>query len=175
MQNSFYTKWWFWFIIAVVVIVVVGGKNNKEEATTAPAEPKKEIKQEQPKQDIQAQPEKKEQPKQDVQAQPEKKEQAKQDVQQSASGFTNPVKNIDKTAAMNAVKEKAKKDFPDDYMTQNYVAEEQAKAFDHLNGIELKSQEELNVMKNAISDFPNDFMTTKYVYEEQIKAMNKQQ
>ncbi|MGG1826452.1 hypothetical protein [Bacillus mycoides] len=146
MQNSFYTKWWFWFIIAVVVIVVVGGKNNKEEATTAPAEPKKEIKQEQP----------------------------KQDIQQSASGFTNPVKNIDKTAAMNAVKEKAKKDFPDDYMTQNYVAEEQAKAFDHLNGIELKSQEELNVMKNAISDFPNDFMTTKYVYEEQIKAMNKQ-
>ncbi|PGY09492.1 hypothetical protein [Bacillus cereus] len=147
MQNSFYTKWWFWFIIAVVVIAVVGGKNNKEEATTAPAEPKKEIKQEQP----------------------------KQDVQQSASGFTNPIKNIDKTAAMNAVKEKAKKDFPDDYMTQNYVAEEQAKAFDHLNGIELKSQEELNVMKNAISDFPNDFMTTKYVYEEQIKAMNKQQ
>ncbi|RWS39046.1 hypothetical protein EKA14_26465 [Bacillus mycoides] len=160
MQNSFYTKWWFWFIIAVVVIVVVGGKNKKEEATTAPAEPKKEIKQEQSKQDIQAQP--------------EKKEQLKQDVQQSASVFTNPIKNIDKTAAMNAVKEKAKKDFPDDYMTQNYVAEEQAKAFDHLNGIELKSQEELNVMKNAISDFPNDFMTTKYVYEEQIKAMNKQ-
>ncbi|WP_422118090.1 hypothetical protein ACORE2_28805 (plasmid) [Bacillus thuringiensis] len=146
MQNSFYTKWWFWFIIAVVVIVVVGGKNTKEEATTTPTEPKKEIKQKQP----------------------------KQDVQQSASGFTNPIKNIDKTAAMNAVKEKAKKDFPDDYMTQNYVADEQSKAFDYLNGIELKSQEELNVMKKVINDFPNDFMTTKYVYEEQIKAMNKQ-
>ncbi|HDX9641168.1 TPA: hypothetical protein ACGXMH_005105 [Bacillus mobilis] len=161
MQNSFYTKWWFWFMIAVVVIVVVGGKNKKEEATTTPAELKKEIKQEQPRQD--------------VQAQPEKKEKLKQDVQQSASGFTNPIKNIDKAAAMNAVKEKAKKDFPDDYMTQNYVAEEQSKAFDHLNGIELKSQEELNVMKKVISDFPNDFMTTKYVYEEQMKAMNKQQ
>ncbi|WP_445661748.1 hypothetical protein [Bacillus sp. FSL H8-0545] len=119
---------------------------NKRNITTAPAEPKKEIKKEQP----------------------------KQDVQQSVSGFTNPIKNIDQTAAMNAVKEKAKKDFPDDYMTQNYVAEGQDKAFDHLNGIELKSQEELNVMKNAIGDFPNDFMTTKYVYEEQIKAMNKQ-
>ncbi|MDZ4619298.1 MULTISPECIES: hypothetical protein [Bacillus cereus group] len=160
MQNSFYTKWWFWFIIAVVVIVVVGGKNNKEEAITTPTETKKEIKQEQPKQD--------------VQVQPEKKEQSKQDVQQSASGFTNPIKNIDKTAAMNAVKEKAKKDFPDDYMTQNYVADEQSKAFDYINGIEIKSQEELNVMKKAINDFPNDFMTTKYVYEEQIKAMNKQ-
>ncbi|PFF27112.1 hypothetical protein CN335_30060, partial [Bacillus thuringiensis] len=79
-----------------------------------------------------------------------------------------------KTAAMNAVKEKAKKDFPDDYMTQNYVADEQSKAFDYINGIELKSQEELNVMKKVINDFPNDFMTTKYVYEEQIKAMNKQ-
>ncbi len=149
-------------------------KKTKEEATTTPIEPKKEIKQEQPKQNVQIQPEKKEQPKQDIQAQPEKKEQPKQDVQQSASGFTNPIKNIDKTAAMNAVKEKAKKDFPDDYMTQNYVADEQSKAFDYLNGIELKSQEELNVMKKVINDFPNDFMTTKYVYEEQIKAMNKQ-
>ncbi|PFM11650.1 hypothetical protein COJ40_08810 [Bacillus cereus] len=174
MQNSFYTKWWFWFIIAVVVIVVVGGKNKKEEATTAPAEPKNEIKQEQPKRDVQAQPEKKEQPKQDIQTQPETKGQTKQDVQQSASGFTNPIKNIDKTTAMNAIKEKAKRDFPDDYMTQNYVADEQSKAFDHLNGIELKSQAELNVMKKAINDFPNDFMTTKYVYGEQIKAMNKQ-
>lgn len=107
MQNSFYTKWWFWFMIAVVAIVVVGGKNNNEGATTTPTEPKKEIKQEQP----------------------------KQDVQQSASGFINPIKNIDKTAAMNAVKEKAKKDFPEDYMTQNYVADEQSKAFDYINGI----------------------------------------
>ncbi|MFN6793528.1 hypothetical protein ACTFRD_30880 [Bacillus cereus group sp. MYBK249-1] len=168
--------------------MVVGGKNTKEEATTTPTEPKKEIKQKQPKQDVQVQPEKKEQPKQDIQTQPEKKEQPKQDiqtqpekkeqpkqnVQQSASGFTNPIKNIDKTAAMNAVKEKAKKDFPDDYMTQNYLADEQSKAFDYLNGIELKSQEEVNVMKKVINDFPNNFMPTKYVYEEQIKAMNKQ-
>lgn len=72
---------------------------------------------------------------------------------------------------MNAVKEKAKKDFPD---TQNYLADEQSKAFDYLNGIELKSQEEVNVMKKVINDFPNNFMPTKYVYEEQIKAMNKQ-
>ncbi|MGN4255149.1 hypothetical protein ACTFO4_26120 [Bacillus cereus group sp. MYBKT14-1] len=154
--------------------MVVGGKNTKEEATTTPTEPKKEIKQKQPKQDVQVQPEKKEQPKQDIQTQPEKKEQPKQNVQQSASGFTNPIKNIDKTAAMNAVKEKAKKDFPDDYMTQNYLADEQSKAFDYLNGIELKSQEEVNVMKKVINDFPNNFMPTKYVYEEQIKAMNKQ-
>lgn len=65
---------------------------------------------------------------------------------------------------MNAVKEKAKKDFQDDYMTQNYVADEQSKVFDDINGIELKSQEELNVMKKVINDFPNNFMTTEYVY-----------
>ncbi len=65
---------------------------------------------------------------------------------------------------MNAVKEKTKKDFQDDYMTQNYVADETSKVFDYINGIELKSQEELNVMKKVINDFPNDFMTTEYVY-----------
>ena len=59
-------------------------------------------------------------------------------------------------------------------MTQNFVAEEQSKAFDFLNSIEIKSQEELNVMKNALKDFSNDFMTAKFVYEEQMKAKNKQ-
>ena len=104
--------------------------------------------------------------------QPEKKEDPK--PEQPTGAFANPVKSINKTEAMNKVKEKAKQDFQDDYMTQNFVAEEQSKAFDFLNGIEIKSQEELNVMKNALKDFPNDFMTAKFVYEEQMKAKNKQ-
>ena len=84
------------------------------------------------------------------------------------------MKSINKTDAMNKVKEKAKQDFQDDYMTQNFVADEQSKAFDFLNGVEIKSKEELNVMKKALGDFPNDFMTAKFVYEEQMKAKNKQ-
>lgn len=124
------------------------------------------VQQEQPKQ---------EQPKQEPQQpapQPEKKEEPK--PEQPTGAFENPVKSINKTDAMNKVKEKAKQDFQNDYMTQNFVADEQSKAFDFLNGIEIKSQEELNVMKNALKDFPNDFMTAKFVYEEQMKAKNKQ-
>lgn len=118
-----------------------------------------------------------EQPKQEPQQpapaqQPEKKEEPK--PEQPTGAFENPMKSINKTEAMNKVKEKAKKDFQDDYMTQNFVAEEQSKAFDFLNSIEIKSQEELNVMKNALKDFSNDFMTAKFVYEEQMKAKNKQ-
>lgn len=104
--------------------------------------------------------------------QPETKEEPK--PEQPAGAFANPVKSINKTDAMNKVKEKAKQDFQDDYMTQNFVADEQSKAFDFLNGVEIKSQEELNVMKKALGDFPNDFMTAKFVYEEQMKAKNKQ-
>ncbi|MEB9970783.1 hypothetical protein ACVCK3_21355 [Bacillus cereus] len=123
------------------------------------------------------QPVQKEQPKQEPQQpapaqQPEKKEEPK--TEQPTGVFENPMKSINKTEAMNKVKEKAKKDFQDDYMTQNFVAEEQSKAFDFLNSIEIKSQEELNVMKNALKDFSNDFMTAKFVYEEQMKAKNKQ-
>ncbi|PEF09405.1 hypothetical protein CON23_26960 [Bacillus thuringiensis] len=118
-----------------------------------------------------------EQPKQEPQQpapaqQPEKKEEPK--PEQPTGAFENPMKSINKTDAMNKVKEKAKQDFQDDYMTQNFVAEEQSKAFDFLNGVEIKSQEELNVMKKALGDFPNDFMTAKFVYEEQMKAKNKQ-
>lgn len=109
---------------------------------------------------------------QQVAQQPEKKEEPK--PEQPTGSFENPMKSINKTEAMNKVKEKAKQDFQDDYMTQNFVAEEQSKAFDFLNSIEIKSQEELNVMKNALKDFSNDFMTTKFVYEEQMKAKNKQ-
>ncbi|PHD65722.1 Branched-chain amino acid permease [Bacillus toyonensis] len=112
-----------------------------------------------------AQPEKKEEPKQ---------QQQQQQQQQSTGSFANPVKDINKTKAINRVKEKAKQDFKDDYMTQNFVASEQTKAYDFLYGIEIKSQEELNIMKNALKDFPNDFMTAKFVYEEQMKAKNQQ-
>lgn len=104
-----------------------------------------------------------------------KKEEPKKEQEQSTGAFANPVKSIDKASAMNKVKEKAKQDFPNDYMTQNFVADEQSKAFDFLNGVEIKSQEELNVMKKAIGDFPNDFMTAKFVYEEQMKAKSKQE
>ncbi len=126
-------------------------------------------------QQVAQQPVQQEQPKQEPQQpapQPEKKEEPK--PEQPTGAFANPVKSINKTDAMNKVKEKAKQDFQNDYMTQNFVADEQSKAFDFLNGIEIKSQEELNVMKNALKDFPNDFMTAKFVYEEQMKAKNKQ-
>ncbi len=126
-------------------------------------------------QQVAQQPVQQEQPKQEPQQpapQPEKKEEPK--PEQPTGAFENPVKSINKTDAMNKVKEKAKQDFQNDYMTQNFVADEQSKAFDFLNGIEIKSQEELNVMKNALKDFPNDFMTAKFVYEEQMKAKNKQ-
>lgn len=104
-------------------------------------------------------------------SQPEKKEEPKQ---QPTGSFANPVKDINKTEAINKVKEKAKQDFKDDYMTQNFVANEQTKAYDFLYGVEIKSQEELNIMKNALKDFPTDFMTAKFVYEEQMKAKNQQ-
>lgn len=84
------------------------------------------------------------------------------------------MKDINKTEAINRVKEKAKQDFKDDYMTQNFVASEQTKAYDFLYGIEIKSQEELNMMKNTLKDFSNDFMTAKFVYEEQMKTKNQQ-
>ncbi|HDR8126528.1 TPA: hypothetical protein QC448_001287 [Bacillus cereus] len=130
-------------------------------------------------QQVAQQPVQQEQPKQEPQQpapaqQPEKKEEPKPEPEQPTGAFENPMKSINKTEAMNKVKEKAKKDFQDDYMTQNFVAEEQSKAFDFLNSIEIKSQEELNVMKNALKDFSNDFMTAKFVYEEQMKAKNKQ-
>ncbi len=75
---------------------------------------------------------------QQVAQQPEKKEEPK--TEQPTGAFENPMKSINKTEAMNKVKEKAKKDFQDDYMTQNFVAEEQSKVFDFLNSIEIKSQ-----------------------------------
>ncbi|HFK1681889.1 TPA: hypothetical protein ACGXND_001705 [Bacillus tropicus] len=126
-------------------------------------------------QQVAQQPVQQEQTKQEPQQpapQPEKKEEPK--PEQPTGAFENPMKSINKTDAMNKVKEKAKQDFQDDYMTQNFVADQQSKAFDFLNGVEIKSQEELNVMKKALGDFPNDFMTAKFVYEEQMKAKNKQ-
>lgn len=147
---------------------------------TLDAEVKK-LKEELAKKEQSTQPVQQEQPKkEDVKpetqqpaAQPEKKEVPKQE--QTTGTFANPVKSIDKTETMNKVKEKAKKDFQDDYSTQNYVANKQSKAFDYLNNIEIKSQEELNIINKALRDFPDDFSTAKYVYERQMKAKGEQE
>ncbi|MGQ0515551.1 hypothetical protein ACT453_28070, partial [Bacillus sp. D-CC] len=70
-------------------------------------------------QQVAQQPVKQEQTKQEPQQpapQPEKKEEPK--PEQPTGAFENPMKSINKTDAMNKVKEKAKQDFQDDYMTQ---------------------------------------------------------
>lgn len=113
-------------------------------------------------------------PKESVPQEQPKQEDSNPEPTPEQSIFINPMTNIDKATAMNKIKEQAKVDFPDDYMTQNYVRDEQSKAYDFLAAVKIDTQEQLNVINNALKDFPNDFMTAKYVYEEQMKALQQQ-
>lgn len=80
------------------------------------------------------------------------------------------VQNTDpkKEAVMAKIKEKAKKDWPNNYSTQEYWINEQSEAYDYMETIEDNS-----IKKQAQRDWPLDFSTQKYWYEEQIEAKNR--
>ncbi|WP_412851021.1 hypothetical protein ACL0VS_08540 [Chryseobacterium sp. PMSZPI] len=78
--------------------------------------------------------------------------------------------NIDskKEAILTKLKEKAKKDWPNDYSTQEYWIDEQLEAYDYMETIEANP-----IKQQAQKDWPLDFSTQKYWYEEQIEAKKR--
>lgn len=84
--------------------------------------------------------------------------------QEIAVQHTDPKKE----AILFKLKEKAKKDWPNDYSTQEYWINEQSEAYDYMETIEDNS-----IKQKAQRDWPLDFSTQKYWYEEQIDAKQR--
>lgn len=73
-----------------------------------------------------------------------------------------------KDAVIAQLKEKAKKDWPNDYSTQEYWINEEIQAYDYMETIE-----DNPIKRQAQKDWPLDFSTQKYWYEEQIEAKER--
>ncbi|WP_426274849.1 hypothetical protein ACN9MN_11145 [Chryseobacterium sp. S-02] len=73
-----------------------------------------------------------------------------------------------KEAIIIKLKEKAKKDWPNDYSTQEYWIDEQLEAYDYMETVE-----DNPIKQQAQKDWPLDFSTQKYWYEEQIEAKKR--
>jgi hypothetical protein len=73
-----------------------------------------------------------------------------------------------KEAVIAQLKEKAKKDWPNDYSTQEYWINQEIEAYDYMETIEDNS-----IKRQAQRDWPLDFSTQKYWYEEQIEAKER--
>ena len=67
------------------------------------------------------------------------------------------------------LKSKAKKDWPEDYITQEYWITEQIDAYHYMQII----SNEDRIKKKAQRDWPLDFVTQKYWYNEQIEAKER--
>lgn len=91
-------------------------------------------------------------------------------VASTSSSFTNPYAQLNESTVKAEVKAQAEKDFPDDYMTQDYAVQEQIKSFRYLRDYNITSEVEETQMQKAMNDFPNDYMTAQYAFEEQMKA-----
>ena len=68
------------------------------------------------------------------------------------------------------LKEKAKRDWPNDYTTQEYWINEQKEAYEYM-----KSIPNDEIKKKAQRDWPLDFSTQKFWYNEQIEAKKRLQ
>lgn len=66
------------------------------------------------------------------------------------------------------LKERAKRDWPNDYTTQEYWINEQIEAYEYMLQIPDNS-----IKRKAQQDWPLDFNTQKYWYNEQIEAKER--
>lgn len=66
---------------------------------------------------------------------------------------------------LDQIRAKAQQDFPDDYVMQKFVYDEQLKAYKYMKSLPASS-----IKSKAESDFPDDYVMQKFVYEEQTKA-----
>ena len=66
------------------------------------------------------------------------------------------------------LKAKAKRDWPNDFTTQEYWINEQKEAYEYM-----KSIPNDDIKRKAQRDWPIDFTTQKYWYNEQIEARER--
>jgi len=66
------------------------------------------------------------------------------------------------------LKAKARKDWPDDYTTQEFWINEQINAYEYMLATENNS-----IKTKAQQDWPLDFTTQKFWYDEQIEAQER--
>ena len=79
------------------------------------------------------------------------------------------IKEVDeKKKLVQRLKEKAARDWPDDYSTQEYWVNEQLEAYEYMKQIPNNS-----IKRKAEQDWPLDFSTQKYWYNEQIEAKQR--
>ena len=76
--------------------------------------------------------------------------------------------NTEKQEIIEKLKAKAKRDWPNDFMTQEFWVNEQIEAYEYMLTIENNS-----IKKQAQRDWPLDFMTQKFWYNEQIEAKER--
>jgi hypothetical protein len=98
----------------------------------------------------------------------DKKNVANPDIS-TASG-ENPDKGMtsEKSEILEKLKAKAKKDWPNDYTTQEFWVKEQLEAYDDMLTIPDDA-----LKQKAQQDWPLDFVTQKFWYNEQIQAKER--
>lgn len=76
--------------------------------------------------------------------------------------------DIEKEAIIEKLKAKAKRDWPNDFTTQEFWLNEQIEAYEYMLSIENNS-----IKSKAQQDWPLDFATQKFWYNEQIEAQER--
>ncbi|MEI9912207.1 MAG: hypothetical protein WDO71_22690 [Bacteroidota bacterium] len=99
----------------------------------------------------------------------------KETIQKNEPAVTSEAKAEEKTAdtekdaIITKLKAKAKRDWPDDYSTQEYWVNEQIESYEYMKTIADSDP----IKKRARKDWPLDFSTQKYWYDEQIEAKER--
>lgn len=89
-------------------------------------------------------------------------------VSETVESTENDKANAAKEEITEKLKERARRDWPDDYTTQEFWVNQQLEDYDYMLGIPDNS-----IKSRAQRDWPLDFSTQKFWYNEQIEARER--
>jgi hypothetical protein len=85
----------------------------------------------------------------------------------------NIITTLDEADAIQHIKDNAKADWATDFEEQQFVINEQTKAYNDLKALVIDTDIKEQILDQAHSDWGYDFEETLFIYNEQLKAYNE--
>ncbi|MEB3800795.1 hypothetical protein INQ45_06860 [Flavobacterium columnare] len=139
-KNSSITKGWKIGVTSIIALIVIANLGDKDKTSTTTTETQKVVETEQP----------------------------NNTENETVANAEQDKADVEKEAITEKLKAKAKRDWPNDFTTQEFWVNEQIEAYEYMLTIENNS-----IKAKAQQDWPLDFTTQKFWYNEQIDAQER--
>ncbi len=153
VQKRFYEKWWFWLMAVFFVSVVITSQEEGEQIEQVSVQEMDEP--------IKAKAE-------DVLV--KEKSNPATDTTSDSGTYKNPIAELDSDKVKAEIMEKAKTKWPEDYVMQEHLLQQETESFNNLSKLTIDSKVKEDILNKVIQDWPDDYHMMEFLYKEHLEA-----